>query len=115
MNTIKKLNLETISRCSNSVAIKEHVISIRSHEEFAILQRKPNENGLQGITFSFPVTAKDADLFDKSGIVEVISFSETGTMVFARKSFYENNLMIDLIYDLLKKHESQQQRIAQLA
>lgn len=115
MNTIKKLNLETISRCSNTVAIKEHVISIRSQEEFAILQRKPNENGLQGITFSFPVTAKDADLFDKSGIVEVISFSESGTMVFARKSFYENNIMIDLIYDLLKRHESQQQPVTQLA
>lgn len=115
MNTINTPALELQNRHANSVAIKEHIISIRSHEEFAILQRKPNENGLQGITFSFPVTAKDADLFDKSGIVEVISFSESGTMVFARKSFYENNIMIDLIYDLLKRHESQQQPVTQLA
>lgn len=88
-----------------SSLIGENLISVRNIDEFAILERRPNAEGLTCITFSTPLTAHDADLIDRSGIVEVIKFSKSGTLVFTRKSFYENNKMIELIFDILNRHE----------
>ena len=87
--------------------IKDHVIQIIYGDEFAILERKPNHDGLQGITFSIPILPRHADLLDKSGIVEVVKYSASGTLVFRRKSFYETHLIIELITDILEKYEAQ--------
>lgn len=103
------------NRLRNSILVREDIICVRNEREFAVLQRYPNAEGLTGITFSIPLTMQDADIINKSKIAQVEHFTESGTLVFTRKSFFENTLMIDLITDILIKHERQQQRIPHMA
>lgn len=88
------------------ILIKEHLVHIMRGSEFAILQRTPNDEGMLGITFSIPATPCMADLLDKSGIVETVNYSYSGTISFRRKNFYETHLMIELIIDILEKYET---------
>lgn len=87
---------------------KPFLIHIIRDDEFAILDRAPNSKGLQGITFSTPITSVDADVIDKSGIAHVVKYSASGTLAFSRKSFFDNAKMIDLILDILQRHEAKQ-------
>ena len=98
-----------------TIEIGEKLISVRFKKEFAILERQPNESGLMCITFSIPLTARDADIIDKSGIAEVKQFTTSGTLVFARKSFYEPYKMVDLITDILTKYETKKETLLHLA
>ena len=84
------------------------VILVVCGDEFAILNRRPSEHGIFGVTLSFPPKPKMMDLFDNSGIVEILSYSDNGTFTFRRKPFYETHLMVDLLADLLEKHEQSQ-------
>ena len=86
------------------VIIKDNIVVITYNNEFAIIERRIRDNGLQGITFSMPITPKTADLLDKSGIVEVESFSESGVLTFRRKDFFETHLLIEVVMDILMNH-----------
>lgn len=88
------------------IRIKKHLIYIESEKEFAIMQRFMNVDGLQEVTFSVALTAKDADMLNASGIVEVQSFSENGKLIFSRENFYETHLMAEIVMDVLKRHEN---------
>lgn len=97
---------------SSSRQIGDKLITVRYLDQFAILERRPNSDGLICITFSIPLTSHNADLIDGSGIAEVKKFSKSGTLVFTKKSFYDSYKMMDLITDILIKHE-QQKRTSQ--
>ena len=103
------------NQLQDSVSVRGALISIRAKEEFAILRRNANEDGLIWITFSIPLTVHDTDIIDKSGIAEVKKFSKSGTLVFTRKSFYEPFKMIDLIRDILMKYEAKEKSFQRLA
>ncbi len=92
-----------------SIIVKPFLIHISIGNEFAILDRKQSEKGLQGITFSTPISSRDADIIDKSGIAHVARFTTSGTLAFSRKAFYDNSTMTDLIIDILKRHEAKHQ------
>lgn len=85
------------------VIIKQNVILITGRDEFAVLDRNMRENGLQQIVFSSRITPIHADYLEKSGIVEVHSFKESGIISFKRKDFYETHLMIELVADIIEK------------
>lgn len=97
-----------------TVGVGQTQILINNIKEFAVLQRQPNENGFFGITLSIPLTAKDADYINNSGIVTVHRFTADGTMVFTRKNFYDPYVMIELILELLIKYEANTQAPQQL-
>lgn len=97
--------MKTITK-PNSVFVQDHQILINSTKEFAILEKRPNAKGYQGITFSTSLTAADVVVINGSGIAQVISFSESGTLLFKRKDFYENTKMYELIIDILSRHET---------
>lgn len=94
---MKKLNM----------ILRPHIIHVNYGNEFATMTRNPNENNQHMIIFSTPITVKDADVIDKSGIAKVqeISF-DNQTIMFSRCSFYETSLMSELIVDILKRHEN---------
>ena len=106
---------EDIKSKQNTIEVGEKLISVRGSREFAILERQPNESGLMCITFSIPLTSRDADIIDQSGIAEVKQFTTSGTLVFARKSFYEPYKMTDLITDILTKYETKKEAHLHLA
>lgn len=89
------------------ILLKEKLALIICGSEFAILQREANEDGLTGITFSIPVTARIADLLNQSGIITVQQFSGDGILTFRRRDFYQTVLMIELIFDILEKYETE--------
>ncbi len=89
----------------SQIIIKPHLIYIESEHEFAVLQKIPNDEGLQSITFSCEISLKDADIIEKSGIAEVESIKTDGILIFRSKSFYETHLMCQVITDILKRHE----------
>lgn len=68
------------------------------------LNRHPSEDGIFGVTLSFSPNSKMMDIFDQSGIIEIVSFNKNGTFTFKRKPFFETHLMIDLLTDLLEKY-----------
>jgi hypothetical protein len=77
------------------------------------VQKKPNDEGIQGITFSEPMPAKVADALNQSGIVEVISWSENGLLTFRRKSFYETEKFAEVVMDILiKRNEVMSRELA---
>lgn len=90
------------------ILIKEKLVLMICGDEFAILQREANDDGMIGVTFSMPVTPKTADLLDQSGIVTVQQFSGDGILIFKRRDFYQLQLMIELIIDILEKYETEQ-------
>lgn len=92
-----------------TVVVGQTHILINNINEFAVLQRRADERSFYGITFSIPLTAKDADYINNSGIVTVHRFSISGTMVFTKKDFYDTHIMIDLILELLIKYEAKQE------
>lgn len=96
-----------------TIDAKPFLLHVSYKKEFAILNRTPNEEGLQGITFSIPLGSKDADIIDQSGIAEVISYNVSGIMTFKRKPFYTNSTMIELIVDILLKNERNRAPIAE--
>lgn len=85
------------------VRISNHLVNITCDDEFAILSRTPKDDKFS-ITMSIKVTPRMADLLDRSGIVDVVSYTADGTVVFKRLPFYETHLMIDIITDLLERH-----------
>jgi hypothetical protein len=85
------------------IKINEHNIHIICGSRFAIVQKKPNKKGIQGITFSEPVPVKVADTLNQSGIVEVISWRADGLLTFRRKSFYETEKFAEIVMDILMK------------
>lgn len=89
----------------NTVLIQKNHILINSDTQFAVLEKRLNTKGYQGVTFSIPLTASDANIVSTSGIAQVITFSESGTMLFKRKDFYSNDTMIEIIIDILSRHE----------
>lgn len=89
---------------TQKILIKEHLVYIMFGSEFAILQRTPNDEGVLGITLSIPVTPFMVNLLCRSGIVEIVHYSCTGTISFRRKNFYDTHLMIELIIDILEKY-----------
>lgn len=101
------MTVKTIST-PYSVIIQHNNIMINGYKEFAILQKRPNVNGYQGITFSTRISEQDITLISSSGIVQVISYSESGTLLFKRKDFYEHTKMYELIIDILKRHEKKE-------
>ena len=93
-----------------SVFVQDENILINGYKQFAILQKRPNEAGFQGITFSIPITEHDVACIASSGIAQVVSFSESGTLKFKRKAFYENTKMYELIIDILNRYEKKDPR-----
>lgn len=106
--------MKTISK-PNSVFVQGHQILINGINEFAILQKRPNSKGYQGITFSRPLTRGDVVVISNSGIAQVVSFSESGTLLFKRKYFYEDTKMYELIIDILNRHEKEEDTHKHLA
>lgn len=98
-----------------TVGIGQTHILVNNIKEFAVLQRQPNENGFFGITLSIPLTGKDADYINNSGIVTVHRFTQDGTMVFTRKDFYDPYVMVELILELLIKYEAKTEATQQPA
>ena len=47
--------------------IKDNLVLVICGDEFAVIERTIRNNGLQGITFSMPVTSKIADV----GVTEI--------------------------------------------
>lgn len=90
------------------IIIKEHIIHIICGNEFATFDRNPNEDGLQGVTFSFSISPKAADIIEKSGIAEVCNYKKSGTLVFKKRWIYETHLMIEIISDIIEKYELEQ-------
>lgn len=89
------------------VIIKDHLVHVSQDSEFATFTRRPSgEEHLQQITLSFPPTPAIADRLDKSGIVEVVSYSGNGTMLFRRNPFYETHLFVEILADAIKHHIS---------
>ena len=86
------------------IIIKEHIVHVECGDEFATFSRQPNEKNKQWILFSIPITSQYADILDKSGIVEVESYSTSGQIIFKRRNFYETHLMAELITDILEKY-----------
>ncbi len=84
--------------------IKPNVIHIECGDEFAIMDRYAGEEGLRTITFSTPITARDADIINQSGIAQVVGYSRDGKLSFTRDRFFETYLMCDLIVDILEKN-----------
>lgn len=80
-------------------------IMISNEVHFAILEKRPGSNGLQGITFSVDISEKDSNIINNSGIAQVEILGASGIIAFKRKSFYENSKMIEVIIDILKRHE----------
>lgn len=115
MTKEQSLLLGNFNRLSNSIFVKEKLISVRSNNEFAILERQTNQDGLTCITFSIPLTANDVDIINQSGIAQVTQYSSSGTLVFTRKSFYDSHKMIDLITDILIKYETKTEALQHLA
>lgn len=99
----------------NTVIIKDDQILINGIKEFAILQKRANDKGYQGVTFSIPLTEADAIVIQNSKIAKVISFSSSGTLLFQRKDFYDNTLMYELIIDILNRHEEKEKSLKHLA
>ena len=58
----------------SEIVIKPHLIYLEYENEFAILQKDPNDEGLQAVTFSHEISALDADIIEKTGIANVESF-----------------------------------------
>lgn len=93
---------------TQNIIIKENVVLVEYGVEFAVFARRPDDNGLQGITFSMPITPHDADLIESSGIVEVVGYKISGLISFRRRPFYETYLMAEVVIDILKKqHEKE--------
>lgn len=89
-----------------NVDLRSHILHVRFGNEFATMTRRPNRDNQQMILFSSSITAKDADVIDKSGIAEVQEISiNNRTIMFTRCSFYETHLMSELIVEILKRHE----------
>lgn len=93
----------------NSVIVKDNQVMINGSKEFAILERRVNSKGYQGITFSIKLTHEDAIVIHNSKIARVVSFTDSGTLLFERKDFYDNILMYELIIDILKRHEEKKE------
>lgn len=89
------------------ILLKDKLALIICGSEFAILQREANDDGLIGVTFSIPVTQKMVDLLEQSGIITVQQYNGDGIMTFKRRDFYQLHLMIELIIDILEKHETE--------
>ena len=90
---------------NNPVETTSNHIMISNDNHFAILEKRPNVDGYQGVTFSINIARQDIDVIDKSGIAQVMSPGESQVLFFTRKSFYENSKMVELIIDILKRHE----------
>ena len=97
------MTTSTLSKSKrNSVDVKENHILITNIQQWAILDKRPNANGLQGITFSSDISAKDISIINSSGIAQVQTHNTSGTIAFTRKDFYTNSKMYELIIDILK-------------
>lgn len=92
----------------SEIVIKPHLIYLEYGNEFAILQKDPNDEGLQAVTFSHEISALDADIIEKTGIANVESFRSDGVLLFIRKPYYETHIMCEIIIDILKRHEPKQ-------
>lgn len=90
------------------IFIKENIILVQCGNEFATFTRRPNDENVQTISFSIPITTKDVELLEQSGIVEVENYSALGQLVFKRLNFYETHLMAELITDILQKHHEKE-------
>lgn len=89
------------------VIIKDHLVHVTQDSEFATFTRRPTgEEQLQQITLSFPPTGAIADRMERTGIVEIVSYSGNGTMLFRRNPFYETHLFVEVMADILKYHIS---------
>jgi hypothetical protein len=86
--------------------IKDNIILIECDDNFAILNRRPSENGIYGITFSFPVKLWMVNDIENSGIASVESFNDDGLLTFTRKPFFETYLMIDVLTSIIEKNET---------
>ncbi len=93
-------------RKHNPVESMANHIMISNEQHFAVLEKRPNSTGLQGVTFSFDITQSDAGIINKSGIARVEVFGASGIIAFTRKSFYENSKMVEIIIDILKRYEN---------
>lgn len=94
---MKKVNTE----------IREHIIHVKVGSEFATMTRTPNENNQHMILFSTPITAKDADIINTSGIAEVHEVSiDNRTIMFSKCNFFETHIMSELIVNILNRHLS---------
>jgi hypothetical protein len=86
--------------------ITNTVILVVCGDDFAILNRRPSDNGIFGITFSFPVKSWMVKDIENSGIASVESFNDDGLLTFSRKPFFETYLMIDVLTSIIEKYET---------
>lgn len=93
------------------ILIKDHIVQVKNLDDFAIMTRQPDSEGRRKIIFSIPLIASYADIIENSGIASVRSINYDECVIyFSPMSFFETYLMIELISDILLRHENKNAR-----
>lgn len=88
---------------NKTVTVSPNHITISYQNEWAMLERRPNSEGCQGITFSTEVTEGDVAIINNSGIANVVLVNPSGTISFQRKDFFNIQTMIEVVMDIIQR------------
>lgn len=78
-------------------------ITVTNGDKSASFTRKCGADGLHTLKFNITITPRIADILDKTGILEVESYSSNGTITYRKKSFYDSHKMIEIVTEILER------------
>lgn len=90
-----------------AIEIRQNILFVRLGSEFAVMTRVRDSEGHLKIIFSIPLRMEYADYISESGVALVDEIScDEGFMKLAPSTLFETIEMVELVTDILEKHEN---------